>query len=417
VAEYDDLIAAGRERLRHWRIEDALVSLGEASRLCPQATAAHYLRGEAWFLQRQLDRALQCHEMALRCGMDHDIAARGHAMSGVIPGDFGWMCHMLQGDFESAWQLADRDRDLLSGRSMNAATLPRHNRAVWDGSALDGRRILVRCYHGLGDTIHFIRYMPLLAKRAASVCVEAQPELLDLFSGVPGIDTLCGLSDGRDRDCDELGCDSEIDVTELPYAFRTTLDTIPAAVPYLQAKPADLAAARRRLAALPGRRVGLCWAAGDWKPERSLTLGALTPLAAVPGVAFVSLQRGPAYESWRMMREGPPIAAELISDSVAETAATIAALDLVITVDTMVAHLGGALGVPVWLMLHAAADWRWLLDRSDSPWYPTMRLFRQSSRGDWGSVVDQISPQLKETISRRAVRGGARSFAAVPRRR
>ena len=389
-------MAAGREQLWHWRIEDALTSLAKASELCPHAAAAHYLRGEAWFLQRRLSQALQCHELALRCGIDRDIAARGQAMSGVIPGDFGWMCHMLQGDFESAWRLADRDRELLRGRSMNAATLPRHNRAVWDGNALDGRRILVRCYHGLGDTIQFVRYVPPLAKRAASVCVEAQPQLLDLLSGVPGIDTLYGLSDGRDRDCDELGCDSEIDVTELPYAFRTTLDTIPAAVPYLQPKPVNLAAARRRLATLPGRRVGLCWAAGDWKPERSLTSGELAPLAAVPGVAFVSLQRGPAHESWRMNREGPPIAAELTSDSVAETAATIAALDLVITVDTMVAHLAGALGVPVWLMLHAAADWRWLLDRDDSPWYPTMRLFRQSERGDWRRVVDQVGAALPE---------------------
>jgi len=387
-------MAAGREQLWHWRIEDALTSLAKASELCPHAAAAHYLRGEAWFLQRRLSQALQCHELALRCGIDRDIAARGQAMSGVIPGDFGWMCHMLQGDFESAWRLADRDRELLRGRSRNAATLPRHNRAVWDGNALDGRRILVRCYHGLGDTIQFVRYVPPLAKRAASVCVEVQPQLLDLLSGVPGIDTLCGLSDGRDRDCDELGCDSDIDVTELPYAFRTTLDTIPAAVPYLQPKPVNLTAARRRLAMLPGRRVGLCWAAGDWKPERSLTSGELAPLAAVPGVAFVSLQRGPAYESWRVIREGPPIAAELTSDSVAETAATIAALDLVITIDTMVAHLAGALGVPVWLMLHAAADWRWLLDRDDSPWYPTMRLFRQSERGDWGSVVDQIGAAL-----------------------
>jgi len=398
VARYEDLIAAGRERLWHWRIDDALRSLRAASRLRPQAGAAHYLRGEAWFLQRQLDRALHCHELALRCGMDRDIAARGRAMSGVVPGDFGWMCHMLQGDFESAWRLADRDRDLRRGRPMNAATLPRHSRAVWDGSALDGQRILVRCYHGLGDTIQFIRYLPLLAQRAASVCVEAQPQLLELLTDMPGIDGLYGLPHSREYDCGQLGCDSEIDVTELPYAFRTKLDTIPAAVPYLCAKPADIAAAQSRLAALAGRRVGLCWAAGAWKPERSLTPGQLAPLAAPPGVTFVSLQRGPAYDTWRVAREGPPIAAELSSDSVVETAATIAALDLVITVDTMVAHLAGALGVPVWVMLHAAADWRWLLDRNDSPWYPTMRLFRQSERGDWASVVERLAATLAARV-------------------
>jgi hypothetical protein len=401
VARYDDLIAAGREQLGHWRIEDALASFDKALRLCPEAAAAHYLRGEAWFLERRVDEALQCHGMALRCGIDRDIAARGQAMSGVVPGDFAWMCHMLRGDFESAWRLADRDLAMRRRSGIDGAAWPRHMRPVWDGSALDGKRVLVRCYHGLGDTIHFIRYVPLLGRRAAAVCVDAQPQLLDLLSGVGGIDELCGLLDDRDRDRRELECDSEIDVTELPHAFRTTLDAIPAAVPYLRAKPVDVAAARGRLAPLAGRRrVGLCWAAGAWKPERSLTPRELAPLAAVPGIAFVSLQRGPACERWRVTREGPPIAAELTSDSVAETAATIAALDLVITVDTMVAHLAGALGVPVWLMLHAAADWRWLLDRRDSPWYPTMRLFRQPTRGDWRSVVDQLSAALAGWVDR-----------------
>src|SRR5207237_989972 len=191
---------------------------------------------------------------------------------------------------------------------------------------------------------------------------------------LPGIARLCALEDTREGDRRALGCEVEIDVTELPHAFGTTLATVPAAIPYLRAEPEPAAAARQRLAPLAGRyKVGLCWAAGEWKPERSLTPGDLGPLAAVPGVAFVNLQRGPEYERWRSERGDPPMAAELSSDSVAETAAIIAALDLVITVDTMVAHLAGALGMPVWVMLHSAADWRWLLNRNDSPWYPTMR--------------------------------------------
>src|SRR5207237_7905453 len=231
VTSYDDLIARGRADLGRGQIDDALACFEAAVSQCRQAADAHYLLGETLFLQRRLDAALRCHAAALRQGMDRDIAARGRAMSGLVPGDFGWMCHMLRADFESAWRLADRDQALLR-RDAAFAARPRHTRAVWDGTALKGKRVLVRCYHGLGDTIHFIRYMPLLAQRATSVCIEVQPELQDLPSGMSGIDRVYALSADRDRELRGFGCDSEVDVTELPYAFRTKLDTIPAVVPY-----------------------------------------------------------------------------------------------------------------------------------------------------------------------------------------
>ena len=412
MTSHDDLIARGRAHLGHGQIDDALACFEAAVTQCRQAADAHYLRGETLFLQRRLDAALRCHAAALRQGMDCDIAARGRAMSGLIPGDFGWMSHMLRGDFESAWRLADQDR-ALRGSGGSATPLPRHMRPVWDGTPFDGRHVLVRCYHGLGDTLHFIRYVPLLAKRAASVCVEAQPPLLDLLRDMPGIARLYALQDGSDPECSEFGCDAETDVTELPHAFRTTIETIPNSVPYLRPNAAAMVAARHRLAPLNRhRKIGLCWAAGGWKPERSLTPRELAPLADVSGVAFVSLQRGPAYESWRVAPEGPPFAAELMSDSVEETAAVIASLDLVISVDTMVAHLAGALGVPVWLLLHDAADWRWLLDREDSPWYPTMRLFRQPARGDWHGVVQRVGISLADWVSARCP-----SSRPSPRRR
>ncbi|MBV9967023.1 MAG: ADP-heptose--LPS heptosyltransferase [Alphaproteobacteria bacterium] len=394
MTNYDDLIAAGRGKLWEGRCAEARACFEAVLDDCPEEAAAHYLCGEAYFLERRLDEALACHAAALNRGMDRDIAARGRAMSGMIPGDFGWMSHMLRGDFESAWQLGDRDQALCR-QNLSVSSLPRHMRALWDGSPLDGRRVLVRCYHGLGDTIHFIRYAPLLAHRAASVRVEAQPQLLQLLSGLSGIDGLHALTEDHDRDCSEFGCDAEIDVTELPHAFRTTLDTIPAEVPYLWPKPGHMAAARRRLAVLQGRRkVGLCWAAGAWRPERSVAAAALAPLSDCEGVAFACLQRGPAFESWRTAPNGPLIAEVLTSDSIDETAAVIANLDLVITVDTMVAHLAGALGVPVWVLLHSAADWRWLLDRDDSPWYPRMRLFRQPSSGDWQSAIAAVAAAL-----------------------
>ena len=391
MTEYDNLIAAGRGKLWEGRFEEAHACFAAARQQCPNRAAAYYLLGETYFLQRRLDEALRCHEAALRCGMDCDIAARGRAMSGVIPGDFGWMSHMLRGDFESAWQFADRDRALDRSEGREAVPRPRHMRPVWDGNPLDGRDVLVRCFHGLGDTIQFIRYIPLLADRAASVVVESQPQLLCLLSEMPGIDRLHVLTEGYDRDRSELGCGAEIDVTELPHAFRTTLVSIPAQVPYLRPKPAQIDAARQRLAGLDDRhKIGLCWVAGAWKPERSLIPGELAPLSDIDGAAFVCLQRGPAFESWCHMPEGPSMAATLVSDSVEETAAVIANLDLVITVDTMVAHLAGALGVPMWVLLHSAADWRWLLDRDNSPWYPTARLFRQTAPGDWRGVVARI---------------------------
>ena len=152
-----------------------------------------------------------------------------------------------------------------------------------------------------------------------------------------------------------------------------------------------MAAAHRLGSLVAGRKIGLCWAAGEWKPERSLLPRELMPLAPISGISLVCLQRGPAYERWRATPEGPPISDVLSTEAIAVTAAVIANLDLVITVDTMVAHLAGA---PTWLLLHDTADWRWLLDREDSPWYPTMRLFRQPARGDWASVVPEVANAL-----------------------
>jgi len=397
---YENLIAAGRAELWRWRLEEALALLDAALRLRPDSAGAHYLRGETLFLQRRLDEALDSHAKAASFGVAQEGIV-GEAMSGMVPGDFAWMSHMLRGDFAAAWRLADADRERRERAGIGCAGWPRHLRPVWDGQPLDGRKVLVRCYHGLGDTIQFIRYVPLLARRAAAVTVEAQPELLELFATLPGIDGLHALSPNEERRCDDLGCDAEIDVTELPHAFRTTLATIPNGLPLFRAEPSRLAAARRRLAAVPGQlKIGLVWAAGAWKPERSIALECLARLGAIPGVAFVNLQRGPEYGRW-LGKGGAPAMLDMSSDQIADTAAAISALHLVITVDTMVAHLAGSLGVPVWLMLHFAADWRWLLERNDSPWYPTMRLFRQPAPGDWDSVVANVSAALSAVAAGR----------------
>ncbi|HEX6442555.1 MAG TPA: hypothetical protein VF007_10235 [Stellaceae bacterium] len=421
MSDYENLVMAGRAQLWCWRLEDALAVFDAALRLRPREAAAHYLRGEALFLLRRLDEALAAHQAASVHGIAPD-GTIGSAMSGMVPGDFAWMSHMLRGDFESAWRLADADRERRNRAGIGGAGWPRHLRPVWDGSPLDGRHVLVRCYHGLGDTIQFMRYVPLLARRGRSVSVEAQPELLSLLATVSGLARLLPLSPEEDRSAVDLGCDAEIDATELPHAFRTTLATIPEPAPLL-VDPAHIAEARRRLETLGGRlKVGVVWASGAWKPERSLALDELAPLADLPGLCLVVLQRGPEYECWRRRGGGPPMRDGLASDDVADTAAAIAALDLVITPDTMIAHLAGTLGVPVWVMLHFTADWRWLLGRSDSPWYPSMRLFRQPAPGDWDSVVGEVAAalaRLAEGPTRRPVTpvpAAAAGAAALPRR-
>ena len=392
--QFETWLAAGRELMADWRLAEAIAAFDAALRLSPHDCRPHYLRGEALFLQRRLGAALDSHAAAARLPSGNG-ADRGAAMSGLVPGDFGWMSHMLRGDFERAWRLADDEREQRRRAGITGADWPRHLRPVWDGEALAGARVLVRCYRGLGDTIQFIRYVPLLAALAGCVHVEAQPGLIGLLRRVPGIAGLVPL-DAKDRGRAEFRCDAEIDVTELPHAFRTTLDTVPAEIPYLCAEPGRTVAAAQRLAGIPpGRRVGLVWAAGDWKPERSMALDGLSALAEIPGVTLVNLQRGPEYRRWRDAPGRFAMIDGFASDDIADTAATIANLDLVITVDTMVAHLAGALGVPVWLMLHFAADWRWLLCRRDSPWYPTMRLFRQRRLGCWGPVVGEVAAALR----------------------
>ena len=285
---------------------------------------------------------------------------------------------MRRGEFEAAWPHSDAALQVRAGQP--CWHLPRHLQHIWDGRPLAGRRVLVRCYHGLGDTIQFARYLPLLAAVAAEVIVWAQAELLPLLRTVPGITQLLPLHDGTP----EVTYDVDVEIMELPHVFRTTLATIPAAVPYLHAEPLPLPKAPRQLA------VGLVWQAGNWDARRSVPFELLALLAAVPGVQLFILQANAAAAGWR---EG--VGTNLGEFDLYEYARVIRGLDLLLTVDSMPAHLAGALGVPVWTLLHAEADWRWLTGREDSPWYPTMRLFRQEQAGEWAGVVTRVVGELE----------------------
>jgi hypothetical protein len=306
--------------------------------------------------------------------------------SRLQPEDDGaaWLAHMRRGDYAAAWAVSDR---VLRARAGTPCWhWPRHQQYVWDGRPLDGRRVLVRCYHGLGDTIQFVRYAAPLRAVAARVTLWAQPALLDLVRTARGVDEALPLHDGTP----DVEYDADVEIMELAHVLRSTLDTLPAEVPYLSAGgPAA------RLAARPARprgaplAVGVVWRAGDWDERRSIPFPLVATLAEAPGVELHVLQRGPA------LAECPDgFGVRSGTDDVVAAARLMNRLDLVLSVDSMPAHLAGALGRPVWTLLHADPDWRWMLGRDDTPWYPTMRLFRQPRPGDWAAVMARVRAEL-----------------------
>jgi hypothetical protein len=288
-----------------------------------------------------------------------------------------WMRHMRAGEWEAAWRVSDR---VLAGRAGQPSWhLPRHEQWIWDGTPLDGRHVLVRCYHGLGDTLQFIRYAPLLRAIGADAIFWVQPALIPLLRTMPDAGTLLPLHDGEPG----VAYDVDVEIMELAHVFRTTPETVPGPVPYLNVDPAPLPRDGRL-------HVGIVWKAGDWDDRRSIPIDLLAPLAGVPSVALDVLQRGSG------LAERPAgFGTDAGSDDPLRAARTMRALDLVVTVDSMPAHLAGALGVPVWTLLHADADWRWMEGRDDSPWYPTMRLFRQPAAGDWEAVIARVAAELE----------------------
>ena len=270
---------------------------------------------------------------------------------------------------------------------------------VWRGENAEGKTILLHSDQGHGDTIQFLRYAPMVAARGARVALEVQPALRRLCLGLAGVAEIA--TPGDPTPAHDLVCP----LLDLPMVFATRLDTIPAAIPYLHADPAAAENWRRRLAGRPDLKVGLVWSGNPAFVDdhrRSLDPALLAPLLAVEGVSFHSLQAGPAADGLlrvpgaeRVMMLGHEFA------DFADTAACIAALDLVISSCTSVPHLAGAMGKQVWLMLAFAADWRWLKARDDSPWYPTARLYRQARPGDWPGVIAGVAKALEAEAKRR----------------
>lgn len=284
-----------------------------------------------------------------------------------------WVTAMREGEWERAWRVNDAVLAARDPATCDDPTLPYHLRWVWDGTKPDGLRTLVRCYHGLGDTLQFARYLPELARRAAHVTLEAQPELAGLLAQLPGVAEIVPFQ--QDAPLPPEACTLEI--MELGHALRSP----PPPAPYLAAPGEPLSSGPIR--------IGVCWRAGGWDPGRSMPLARLSPLAHIPGLVLVSLQRGDAAEE--ALAPGAPrfVNPHDRSLDALDTARLIAGLHLVITVDTMVAHLAGALGRPGFVLLQRDADWRWPRGDDAAPWYPSLRLLRQAKDGDWSEPAAQ----------------------------
>ncbi len=288
--------------------------------------------------------------------------------------------------YEARWQVASMTTAMRS-----------FSQPQWTGGmAIAGRTILLHAEQGFGDTLQFCRYAPLLAAAGAQVLLEAPAALCRLLESLDGVAQV--IPAGEVLPPFDLHCP----LMSLPFGFGTTLQTIPNAVPYLHADPARVAAWRQALAALPGRRIGLVWGGSSRSGQphavavdrrRSMPLAALAPLAGIAGCSFISLQLGPPAAQARpagLVLHDPTGGLRDFAD----TASLVEALDLVISVDTAVAHLAGALGKPVWLLNRFDTCWRWLLGRDDSPWYPTLRQFRQAAPGDWATPVAHAARDL-----------------------
>jgi hypothetical protein len=283
-----------------------------------------------------------------------------------------WIDAMRDERFEDAWALSAQTLAARDPATRDDPAQPYHLRWVWDGTPLDGRDVLVRCYHGLGDTLQFARFLPRLAEQAASVTVEVQPRLVPLLETLAGINRLVPFDPSRPTP----RWDVDVEITELPFALRARPDSV--RPPYLRAPRAPL----------PPGTVGICYEAGEWDRTRCIPPALFAPICREH--ACLTLVSEPTSLAV-LNPDGCPF-------DMKATASLVASCALVITVDTMIAHLAGALGRPTWLLLKAEPDWRWTPGATRSPWYSAMRLYAQPRPGDWQAVVDTVARDLSNFI-------------------
>jgi len=372
----------GSALLENGKPEQAISLYRRALALRADVPELHNNLGKALRANGDGAGALAAHEKVLSLSPDHADAHWNRALMLLLSGQFeqGWE------EYEWRWQVPE----FKSPRR-------KFSRHLWMGQPLNGRRILLHAEQGFGDTIQFCRYAPLVAALGGRVILECPPELHRLLQSLPGVEEL--IASGQELPPFDLHCP----LLSLPRALPTTLQNVPSAVSYLRPGPELISRWKNRLEFPKDHlRIGINWAGSAANPNdrnRSIPLQTLAPLAQCPNALFYNLQTGPAADQARSDSNAfafvnQPLAFEDFSD----TAGLIANLDLILSVDTAIVHLAGAMAAPVWALLPFAPDWRWLLGRQDSPWYPTMRLFRQPRVGDWDSVVQDAASELAQVI-------------------
>jgi tetratricopeptide (TPR) repeat protein len=361
------LLAAGR-------YQEALAASDRALALAPNLAAAHNDRGSALAELGRFDEARAAFGRAIEIAPDWSTAIFNQALA-----------DLTLGNYAEGWRKYERRFD--ANRTAPPAGGPR-----WTGTEpLAGKTILVGAEQGFGDTFQFARYVPMLAEGGARVVFAVQPLAAPVMKSLNGVAQVVDPGDPLPAH------DFASPLLSLPYAFGTTLETIPARVPYLAADPVRVAEWRDRLPE-KGLRIGLAWSGTKsfvWAGQRSIALDHLEPLLRQRRFRFVSLQRDIGAADIAYLRTCTDIVhfGAALCDF-ADTAAVISHLDLVISIDTAVAHLAGAMARPLWLMLPFVPDFRWMRERADSPWYPSARLFRQPAPSDWANVISRIADEL-----------------------
>jgi tetratricopeptide (TPR) repeat protein len=365
------------------RPDEALAQYEHALRVDPDSIIAHLNRGNALGALNRLDEAMQSYDEVLARNPDHADANFNAALVRLCLGDFrcGWP------QYEYRWK-----------RERYAAARPVYPRPIWNGKQdIRGKTVLLCAEQGFGDAIQFSRYATVMAKLGAKVLIGAHRPLAPVLATVPGVAQV--IPDGDELPHFDFYCS----LLSLPLAFSTEPATIPAHIPYVTAQDERVAKWRHRLPANGRVRVGICWAGtGEHSNNRnrSMTLECFAAMFSIPGVDFVSLQKEVGDDQAAILQHFNVIQLGQEFADFVDTAAVVAMLDIVVSVDTSVAHLAGAMGKATAVLIPFAPDWRWMLHRTDSPWYPTMRLYRQSTIHDWSGPIARIRHELSAVANR-----------------